>query len=382
MKPERPNAAPAGRGWSVVLLVVSLLFVLGLAEGIVRLLRPQSSIRVTPGLFAPDPPRHYALTPGYRGEITDRVEFRTTLVINGAGLRGPALAPPSADRYRLLVIGDSITFGWGVEGEEALPALLADQLAPVVPNLETLNGGVPGFGLPDEAAWLVAHGVGLRPDVVVVMIFMGNDLLDATAAHRAPVVTAEGGAGSGPGGLRGWLARNLHLIWFLKRSVPLGLQLRLRALVGLPEAWAVGYWRDMVQTYAETPTPLALEGREASRAALAQIADEAARRGFAIAGVLAPHRIQVDPARWQQVFAELDEDPAGHAPEVPARFFAGVLADLGVPCLDLTPSFRQATAEGAKLYFDYDQHWTAAGHRLAAGELAAFLRAEDLLATP
>jgi hypothetical protein len=72
---------------------------LGLAELAVRLVRPQPVLLVTRGLYAPDPPRRYRLQPGFRGTVTNRVEYRTPVTVNRYALpvQCPrALQPPAA----------------------------------------------------------------------------------------------------------------------------------------------------------------------------------------------------------------------------------------------------------------------------------------------
>ena len=48
-------------------------------------------------------------------------------------------------------------------------------------------------------------------------------------------------------------------------------------------------------------------------------------------------------------------------------------ASAGISFLDLTPPLEQAAASGRAVYFADDAHWNAAGHEVAAQELAKFL---------
>jgi lysophospholipase L1-like esterase len=48
-------------------------------------------------------------------------------------------------------------------------------------------------------------------------------------------------------------------------------------------------------------------------------------------------------------------------------------ATAGIFFLDLTPALEQAAASGRAVYFADDAHWNAAGHEIAAEELAKFL---------
>jgi len=48
-------------------------------------------------------------------------------------------------------------------------------------------------------------------------------------------------------------------------------------------------------------------------------------------------------------------------------------AGAGIPLLDLTPALERAASSGRAVYFADDAHWNAAGHEVAAEELAKFL---------
>lgn len=360
---------------TLVLVACSLLIGLLLAELVVRLVRPQPWVDITAGLYEADPPRRYRLSPGYQGTISNGVDFTVEVAINRGGLRGPEIAPASAETYRILVVGDSFPFGWGVAAEETLAARLDTSLGQGE-AVQVLNGGVPGYGLPDVAAWLEAYGLPLEPQLVLVAIFLGNDLLDATAAHRQVEIVNGliSGTGGGAQGPRRWLAAHSHLVRFAKNVMPL----RLRQWLGLPEPWAITYRRDTIQSYAAALSPLIQEGRAASLAALDTIAAAVAAQGARLGVLLLPDRIQVDRQQWVAACAELGRMPEELEPDLPTNFFATALIARDIPYLDLVESFRRAEGEEA-LYFVHDPHWTAAGHRLAAAELHEFLRQEDLL---
>jgi phospholipase/lecithinase/hemolysin len=48
-------------------------------------------------------------------------------------------------------------------------------------------------------------------------------------------------------------------------------------------------------------------------------------------------------------------------------------AGAGISFLDLTPALEEAAASGRAVYFADDAHWNAAGHEIAAQQLAEFL---------
>lgn len=100
------------------------------------------------------------------------------LVTNHDGFRGPPRTPAKpANGFRIVGLGDSVLFGWGVEYEEAgLPKLeaLVQQALPGK-LVEAIDTGVPGYNTAMEAVVLQEKGLRFQPDLVIVD-FVGNDL--------------------------------------------------------------------------------------------------------------------------------------------------------------------------------------------------------------
>jgi len=110
-----------------------------------------------------------------------------------------------------------------------------------------------------------------------------------------------------------------------------------------------------------------------------RLQDEVERRGSKLAVVIIAAPEQVYPADWEQTVAanpvlqNLTWDL-----EAPNRRLNDFLANAAILHLDLLPVFRAAAAEpdAPRLHFRHDQHWTEAGHRLAAETIHDFLRRE------
>lgn len=105
-------------------------------------------------------PQWQATTMGYK------------LTINRLGLRGPEYPyekPPNV--RRLLLLGDSYAWGYGVGDEEHLARRLEDRLD----NWQVINTGVSGWGTDQQLLFLKHEGVRYSPDVVVVAFFLFND---------------------------------------------------------------------------------------------------------------------------------------------------------------------------------------------------------------
>lgn len=88
---------------------------------------------------------------------------------NAYHLRG---APVDFGRRRILVLGDSFTFGWLLDEQNTYVAKLSRACARTlgVKNCQFLNGGAGGWGTADSLAFLEDFGPRLSPDVVIVFL--------------------------------------------------------------------------------------------------------------------------------------------------------------------------------------------------------------------
>lgn len=90
-----------------------------------------------------------------------------TVSTNSLGLRG-AEEPASQPSFRVLAVGDSTTFGLGVNDAETWPAQLARLLQKEKPGAEVLNAGVTGYSVFQSLTYLRESGFALAPKVVVL----------------------------------------------------------------------------------------------------------------------------------------------------------------------------------------------------------------------
>jgi len=182
---ERYNSA-----WiNLSLLACSTALVLVLTEGLLRRLNPYgvNLYRYSKKYFAeviapsPDPEIVYAHTPSYRGFMGD-----VEVTINARGLRNretPYEKP--AGVFRILCVGDSVTFGWGVPQERTYASRLEALLDGGADGkrVEVINGGVGGYNTTQEAAFLRTEGVKYAPDLILLFFAM-NDAVEALQPFR------------------------------------------------------------------------------------------------------------------------------------------------------------------------------------------------------
>jgi lysophospholipase L1-like esterase len=95
--------------------------------------------------------------------------------VNAAGYRGHQYPPgPHAGHTRVLMLGDSLTFGYGVSDDETT----SRRLEALMPSLEVVNLGVQGYGTDQALLRFEGEGLGLEPDVAVLNFCLANDFRD------------------------------------------------------------------------------------------------------------------------------------------------------------------------------------------------------------
>jgi lysophospholipase L1-like esterase len=273
-----------------------------------------------------DPDLLWSPKPGFHGAFMDR-----PVSINSLGLRGPEPRTPRP-RRRILCLGDSITFGYGVGDDETYPAALGRALEGS--GVEVVNGGVTGYTSHQVRKLLARVGPTVRPDVVTVCI--------------------------------GWNDRTLRV------ATDREYDRRLRALGPLDAlAEHLYLYRALANLYRNarhTDEPAARdhprvpigEYRE-NLAAIAQLAREAGARAVFVA---LPHRSRFEGPPLEPAYPQTLREEA-HALRVPL-LEVGVLGDA-------------APAEGNERYFIDSLHLSPEGAEEMARRLVPQLAAAGVL---
>ena len=171
----------------LLLSFLSLSLALLFSEWIIRRLLPQNTLQqarlVSPRVFAKSQLIPSTLIKNLDTQhICLTREFSVHYTTNSLGYRGPEFEPVKpADTYRILILGDSITFGWGVEDNQTfsylLPELLNHQFQGK--NLEIINAGyVDGYAVDNYYVYLKNQGLELDPDLIILNLFPWNDISD------------------------------------------------------------------------------------------------------------------------------------------------------------------------------------------------------------
>ncbi len=271
--------------------------------------------------------------------------------INSAGVRDrEELTEPKPDGQRRLVcVGDSFTFGWGIPEEQNWVRLLEDRLRDSGADVRTVNCGAAGTVCVDE----YVHGLRTRfarfePDAVLLTICL-NDLVgsDGLMVLGPPVDTGSalldllaGALGYGP----------LHLSpgtdW-------------VKELLAMPEVYPDG-----------TPNPrfgadkpyAAMWSQGVPQQALRDAKAWCAERRIPFLVVLWPFLQGLGPGRYYP-FQELHD------------LVASDLAEAGIPLLDVTPWLRETNHEDLWVT-PADMHPNPKAQRLVTDAITTFVRAQ------
>lgn len=116
----------------------------------------------------------------------ETVDFHYTVDINSLGYRDRELAaiPPGA--FKMAVIGDSFTYGYGVNIEDTWVRRLEENLRGDGLNVITLNLGKPGVGTPHYAEIAERALPILRPDLLIIAMLQADDVSSANDKMETP----------------------------------------------------------------------------------------------------------------------------------------------------------------------------------------------------
>jgi lysophospholipase L1-like esterase len=99
--------------------------------------------------------------------------------INSHGLRDYEYSlskPPGT--YRIMMLGDSTTFGWGVRLEDTAAKFLERKLNAYLPpgydKVDVINAGVGNYDTVQEVTYYETRGRAFHPDLVVLVFFIND----------------------------------------------------------------------------------------------------------------------------------------------------------------------------------------------------------------
>jgi hypothetical protein len=356
------------------LYVLFLLVVVELAfQGFYRLTTGGSLLsRAAVPIFVEDPVGGWAPKPNL--SFRQRTpEFDIEVFTNSRGFRTSKAHEEYAagrddSRYRIILLGPSFAFGWGVSYEQTFAAQLMAMLAAKGfgngRNLELINHGVPALPAEFNLAWFKQVGKTYAPNLVIQFMYGSLEFnpavpmrvrggylesLNPTLSERVTglakqsaivfygwtVLTKVRGAMShdGDGGKIAGAGRELSVVDAFDPTSP-------------RVSYAMAFYDDLRATV------------EAAGARLLVVY-------FPLSYVVHPQ----DMDRWRHLgVRDVEKQVAFN------RAFSNYLGEHGIPCLNVTDDLVAAARQSDhRLYYWLDIHWTADGNRLVAQSVANWL---------
>jgi hypothetical protein len=291
-----------------------------------------------------------------------------TVISDEHGFRNPS---PWPDRARVVVVGDSLTYGWGLTLEESWTTLVDRKLG----GGRLITLGLPGTVPRQYARYLEQYGIALEPEIVIFSVFSGNDFNESVNFDRWLKQGARGNFavwkffdGDIPPRSPGWLERSYLLILLKSMAKNLGDQFSSRTI-----RFSNGDRMQLAPSLLKAAIRESRPGSPGFSAVLRSVLEarelaQAAGSEFVV--LLFPTKEEVYLPRQGVKFPSLFD---------PLR---AALREAGVRYIDLPSRYAELAASGEPLYFEVDTHPNAVGNRVAADVVSEFLTRNQLAATP
>jgi len=385
------------------LVACSTVLALLLAEGVLRALFPSRVNLLRLNRYVESERAKFARYDeklGWDGlpEAEDDIEWmdaRHHVRHNRFGYRGGEYEHQRTDRRRVAALGDSFLWGFGVAGRDIFTSVMERRAAA---PLEVVNLGVSGYGTDQMLLLWQRKGRLWRPDDVLLMFTVSNDLWDNLHPERygypKPVFRMNSTGGleltNVPAPRRGgsadqeraerwerqtcWVnAATSHSALanvgasLLARNPSMRDWLESRNVVVARKApqfdWESGLYATPADEQTETAWEILFK-------LLAMLKSDVEGVGAKLRVAIIPSVVQVYPDMWER-FCAAGSPPAGATldPETPNRRLASWCRDNGVAVTDLLPALRRAAEAVPYLYYPINNHWTSHGHRVVADVL-------------
>ena len=370
------------------ILMLTLMLILAGTEAFFRVFYPQTAgVSEHQRLFEYQSELGWQLIPNKTGLYISKHEFKTRIAINSAGMRDIeyTLAKPPGKK-RIAVLGDSFTSSMGVDLPEAFTEIMEAKL---LRDVEVLNFGVNGYGPAQEMLILQKRAIQYQPDLVVMVIFVGNDFDDITGAsdwidgYIRPKAIADDG-----GQLR-----------FTGIPVPLSEkhQSRVQAknVCGMPRSHFIDFIDKTIRrnkhSFDSAPSEIRLcrnnmdaSTKESYRLMGAIIRETnlyCKKNGASFMVAVAPSIVQVyERLYWNEIKKKYNLNDHDYDLMLPNKRIGDICKEAQIPVVDLTQGLKSAADTGKNdTYYFKNQHWNKAGEQIVADVLSRFIIENKLL---
>lgn len=368
----------------LVLVLISCVLALLLAEGITRIIRPISTVQ-----YRVDPEVGQILEANQRARWVDD-DYDVEVLTNSAGFHDVEHETDKPrGRYRIVVLGDSFIEGLAVPIELGFTKQLETMLQAHVKEarIEVINLGVAGVGPAQYLRMLERRGLAYNPDLVIMAIYPENDYWDSyyelsggpskafyalnpdgTLQYIPPLASKLSVR------IRPILRKSAFLTLFRRGIAMTSLEHKLGTW-GLLQAPGIASEHSMKWTVYDSSLPHPWP--QAYRTTLRTISasNELAHKNSAGFIAMMIGSVAMLENRWDEVFSEY---PAPRNMAMDSRQPFEAIVQLGqhegFTVIDLAEYFASDfKITKMSRSWPHDGHWNSSGHRFAAEIMSAYL---------
>jgi hypothetical protein len=344
------------------LLSLSVALSLLLAEVAIRVVAPQQLVVMRPDLWVPRDSLGYWNRPGVR-TVVNTGERPALIVTDAEGYRVAGSGRVEGDQT-VLLLGDSFMKALQVDHEQSLAGRMESALAQAVGRkVGVRNAGVDGWDPNQYLAFARSALERERVDVVVVALYVGNDVVSERVASRPPLAPVIRRGFHVPRSLsRGALvdatARPLNDALEQRSHFYVFAKSRASSLLMRLGLTGADFPREIQRDFAASP------GWEVTGDICADLAAMAASHGAATVFVLIPSSYQVHRDQFITFARGFGLDTTQVDLDQPNRLLGAALRQRGLTIVDPLDSLRAAARAGQQLFGSVDRHLSPAGHAL------------------
>ena len=325
-------------------------------------------------------------------------EFKVQINTNSKGLRDKEYDYiKSNGTKRIIFLGDSFTWGWGVEYDKRVTEILENRLK----NTQVINMGVPGYGTTQDFLFLKTEGLKYNPDLIIILFCLDTDMDDNLHGQRpicnltsskliltnVPVSQEEENNNNVTLILsfKRFMGQHSHTYAFIAKRIEsnpnlLNLCKKLRiADKGTDEKTHLYIFLPFVEYCSDTYTPELNYSWNLTKALLKEIDITAKENNAKTLIVLIPSKLQIHDEFWEKIKRQYTLNDQNYKLSKPNDILVQFGSDNDISVLDMLPTFREHAKNGERLYFYKDGHWNEKGHKLAAELIYDKLIEEQLI---
>lgn len=309
-------------------------------------------------LIIPDKKLGYLLNPNFQcKETNDYKEYRVGVKINSLGLRDYE-HNLSKGKVRILALGDSYTFGEGVELKDTYLSVLENLLqSEFGQKIEIIKAGIPGYGTKQEIIFLKRYISVFKPKIVLLGL-----LPKETFRSESPYTYCHGYI------VDGKKINNLYLV-----SGKLYSSHAKNKFLGRLDA--------IIKHYYLTPQFMQSRFKNLRRKFKKQepkeenlLSTEDLKKKYTLTFSLLKEYKKICLAHdAKPVIILIEGNPRED------NFIIRFSRNADIPTLSLYPVFKELADKNTSYHYKHDLHWNRTGHKTAAEAIFDFIISNNLL---